>query len=78
MLIAVITSLVGAVGGIAQTQFRSLLAYSSLGQAGWIVIISLFSVELFLIYVLLYSLLLSGLLCGLNRIRREEVTKIVG
>jgi len=30
----VLTSVVGAIGGFAQVQFRPLLAYSSLGQTG--------------------------------------------
>lgn len=34
IFILALTSLVGALGGLAQVQFRSLLGYSSLGQAG--------------------------------------------
>ena len=62
ILIAVTTSIIGAVGGLAQTQFRSLLAYSSLGQSGWMGLITLISLELFRYYIILYSLLLRGLL----------------
>lgn len=34
VIFLVTTSLVGALGGLAQVQFRPLLAYSSLGQTG--------------------------------------------
>lgn len=76
--IVVLTSVVGAVGGLAQVQFRPLLAYSSLGQTGWIGLLSLVQPELFLLYFLLYGLILVGLLTGLNLINSYSLVRVPG
>lgn len=78
LILLVITSLIGSLGGLAQTQFRPLLGYSSLGQSGWIGLICVLSVNLFLIYILIYSILLSGLLISLHVINSFNVNNIVG
>nr|YP_009431947.1 NADH dehydrogenase subunit 2 [Donax trunculus]ATA66396.1 NADH dehydrogenase subunit 2 [Donax trunculus] len=70
---AVFTSVVGALGGLAQTQIRPLLAYSSLGQTGWMSLILMSDLEIFIGYFMLYSLLLGGLLMGLNLINHYTV-----
>nr|YP_009431973.1 NADH dehydrogenase subunit 2 [Donax vittatus]ATA66422.1 NADH dehydrogenase subunit 2 [Donax vittatus] len=69
-----ITSLVGAIGGLAQTQIRPLLSYSSLGQTGWMGLILMNDLEVFLGYLLIYSGLLGGLLLGLNMINHYTVS----
>jgi len=74
----VFTSLVGGFGGMAQTQFRPLLAYSSLGQTGWIGLVSVLSLKIFIIYIILYRLLLSGLLSVLHSINSYRVYNIPG
>nr|YP_006576396.1 NADH dehydrogenase subunit 2 [Hiatula diphos]YP_009642896.1 NADH dehydrogenase subunit 2 [Hiatula acuta]AEV94290.1 NADH dehydrogenase subunit 2 [Hiatula diphos]QCQ20460.1 NADH dehydrogenase subunit 2 [Hiatula acuta] len=74
----VFTSVVGAFGGLAQVQFRPLLAYSSLGQTGWIGLVVMLSSELFLYYIVLYSLLLVGLLLGLNSLNSYSVSSVAG
>nr|YP_009642908.1 NADH dehydrogenase subunit 2 [Gari elongata]QCQ20472.1 NADH dehydrogenase subunit 2 [Gari elongata] len=74
----VLTSVVGAFGGLAQVQFRPLLAYSSLGQTGWIGLVVMLSSELFLYYIVLYSLLLAGLLWGLNLLNSYSILSIPG
>nr|YP_006576444.1 NADH dehydrogenase subunit 2 [Solecurtus divaricatus]AEV94338.1 NADH dehydrogenase subunit 2 [Solecurtus divaricatus] len=74
----VCTSLVGAFGGLAQVQFRPLLAYSSLGQTGWMGLVSILSSELFLYYMILYSGLLVGLLYGLNAINSYSFFSVPG
>lgn len=74
----VTTSLVGGFGGLAQTQFRPLLAYSSLGQTGWIGLISILRLKIFLIYIFLYRILLSGLLSVLHVINSYSIYDIPG
>jgi len=74
----VLTSIVGAFGGIAQVQFRPLLAYSSLGQTGWMGIICMLNLELFILYIILYSCLLGGLLCALHIINSYSVVDVPG
>lgn len=74
----VFTSVIGGFGGMAQTQFRPLLAYSSLGQTGWIGLISILSLKIFIAYIILYRLLLSGLLLVLHLINSYRVYNIPG
>nr|AJC10854.1 NADH deshydrogenase subunit 2 [Macoma balthica] len=78
IIFLVITSLVGALGGLAQVQFRPLLAYSSLGQTGWMGLIALLSVDLFFFYMILYTILLVGLLLTLHIINSYSVVNIPG
>nr|YP_009642920.1 NADH dehydrogenase subunit 2 [Sanguinolaria ovalis]QCQ20484.1 NADH dehydrogenase subunit 2 [Sanguinolaria ovalis] len=74
----VFTSVVGAFGGLAQVQFRPLLAYSSLGQTGWIGLVVMLSSELFVYYMFVYVLLLVGLLLGLNSVNSYGVSAVPG
>lgn len=74
VFLLVVTSLVGAFGGLAQVQFRPLLAYSSLGQTGWIGLVCLLRVELFILYMGLYTTILGGLLLVLNLVKTYRVT----
>ena len=73
ILSLIITSLVGAIGGLAQVQFRPLLAYSSLNQTGWMGFVALITPVGFLYYMGLYSLLLGGLLIRLHLINSYKV-----
>lgn len=54
---AVIRSLVGSLGGLAQTQIRPLLAYSSISHFAWILSAYLVKFDITIIYFLFYSLL---------------------
>nr|YP_006576420.1 NADH dehydrogenase subunit 2 [Semele scabra]AEV94314.1 NADH dehydrogenase subunit 2 [Semele scabra] len=74
----VLTSIVGAFGGLAQVQFRPLLAYSSLGQAGWMGLISVLDAWVFVLYMSLYSVLLGGLLSCLNATSSYKVVDMPG
>nr|YP_010688223.1 NADH dehydrogenase subunit 2 [Pillucina pisidium (Dunker, 1860)]WBR65417.1 NADH dehydrogenase subunit 2 [Pillucina pisidium (Dunker, 1860)] len=57
MLMAGLGGLIGGAGGFLQTQFRVLMAYSSIGHSGWLVAGSLCSPFSGVCYFLLYSLL---------------------
>lgn len=78
IILLVSTSIVGAFGGLAQVQFRPLLAYSSLGQAGWIGLVVLIRAQLFLWYICLYRFILVGLILGLNAINSYRLIQIPG
>nr|AID57408.1 NADH dehydrogenase subunit 2 [Koreoleptoxis nodifila] len=53
------SSLIGGIGGMNQTQIRSLLAYSSIGHMGWILYASCFSETSMKIYFSIYVLISS-------------------
>nr|QID02648.1 NADH dehydrogenase subunit 2 [Scrobicularia plana] len=74
----IMTSVVGGFGGLAQTQFRPLLAYSSLGQTGWMGLVCLLSLKVFVLYMILYSVLLSGLLSVLHMINSYSIYNVPG
>nr|YP_009318310.1 NADH dehydrogenase subunit 2 [Lunella granulata]AOZ71791.1 NADH dehydrogenase subunit 2 [Lunella granulata] len=54
VLIAGFSSVVGGVGGLNQTQIRSLLAYSSIGHVGWMVFCGVCGENILKVYFLIY------------------------
>nr|QGW36196.1 NADH dehydrogenase subunit 2 [Monodonta labio] len=56
LLSAGLSSLVGGIGGLNQTQIRALLAYSSIGHIGWMVFCATTSSSALKIYFLVYFL----------------------
>nr|QYF08440.1 NADH dehydrogenase subunit 2 [Lunella correensis] len=54
VLIAGFSSIVGGVGGLNQTQIRSLLAYSSIGHVGWMVFCGVCGENILKVYFLIY------------------------
>ena len=61
-----ITVFIGALGGIGILQYRVLLAFSSLVQTGWFVIISLCRIVVALFYLLIYGVTLRLVLFKIN------------
>nr|YP_009487066.1 NADH dehydrogenase subunit 2 [Semisulcospira coreana]BBB06413.1 NADH dehydrogenase subunit 2 [Semisulcospira coreana] len=59
------SSLISGVGGMNQTQIRSLLAYSSIGHMGWILYASCFSEVSMKIYFSIYVLISSCIFLSL-------------
>ncbi len=47
--------MVGGIGGVSQTQIRAVLAYSSIGHVGWIVLCVLFGENVLQLYFILYA-----------------------
>lgn len=62
----VFTALVGGIGGLGQVYFRPLIGYSSLVHRGWIVLLAITRIFSLMIYLLVYSLILLGLLYSLS------------
>nr|YP_010835859.1 NADH dehydrogenase subunit 2 [Novaculina chinensis]WGC44275.1 NADH dehydrogenase subunit 2 [Novaculina chinensis] len=62
----VFTALVGGIGGLGQVYFRPLIGYSSLVHSGWMVLLAMTSIFSLMIYLLVYSLILLGLLYSLS------------
>nr|AQZ26099.1 NADH dehydrogenase subunit 2 [Semelidae sp. STW-2017] len=77
-ILLIFTSLVGSFGGLAQTQFRPLLAYSSLGQTGWMGLIVILNLKIFLFYMFIYGMLLTGLLSSLYVMNSFKVVNFGG
>ncbi|YP_010718657.1 NADH dehydrogenase subunit 2 (mitochondrion) [Liolophura japonica] len=70
IMMVLMSSFFGGVGGLNQTSIRGLLAYSSILHNGWMISASLISVEMSFIYLFLYSLILFS---ALSLFLTEEV-----
>nr|QFG71041.1 NADH dehydrogenase subunit 2 [Pseudorimula sp. RSIO35641] len=61
LIIAGISSLIGGLGGINQTQIRAILAYSSIGHIGWMLLAMTASETVLKMYFLIYIFISLGL-----------------
>nr|YP_009182727.1 NADH dehydrogenase subunit 2 [Heteropterus morpheus]AHH34378.1 NADH dehydrogenase subunit 2 [Heteropterus morpheus] len=59
MLIMMINVIIGSIGGINQISLRKLLAFSSINNLGWMMCAILISENLWILYFMLYSFLVS-------------------
>jgi len=57
----ILSTFIGAVGGLNQTSLRKLMAFSSINHIGWIIIALSFNENLWLLYFTLYSFLNSSI-----------------
>ena len=80
-VIGVLGSIVGGFGGIAQSQFRPLLAYSSIGHIGWIIALIPFSPFIALAYLIFYifisiPVLFTSFLSNIQSIKHQSQPNI--
>nr|UGY86863.1 NADH dehydrogenase subunit 2 [Amolops mantzorum] len=68
--------LVGGWGGIAQTQLRKIIAFSSIGHLGWMIIIMKYSPQLTLFNFLLYILMTASMFLSLMAISATKMSEI--
>ena len=62
----ILSSLVGAIGGLNQTNLKLILTYSSIAHTGWIIILCSISLNIWFNYFLIYSLITATLVPMLN------------
>nr|NP_009251.1 NADH dehydrogenase subunit 2 [Platynereis dumerilii]AAF02688.1 NADH dehydrogenase subunit 2 [Platynereis dumerilii] len=60
--IAMASAIVGGLGGANQSQMRALLAYSSIGHMGWMLMAIQFSSSIFSLYFMTYLIITSSLM----------------
>nr|AAT09603.1 NADH dehydrogenase subunit 2 [Rana chensinensis] len=68
--------LIGGWGGIGQTQIRKIMAFSSIGHLGWIVIIMKFSPQLSLFNFILYIIMTAAMFMSLNVMSTTKMSQI--
>nr|YP_011010160.1 NADH dehydrogenase subunit 2 [Hermatobates djiboutensis]WPW46684.1 NADH dehydrogenase subunit 2 [Hermatobates djiboutensis] len=56
-MIAIISTMIGAIGGINQTSIQKIMAFSSINHMGWMLIILNSESEIWLKYLMLYSIM---------------------
>jgi len=57
LIFVILSTFIGAIGGLNQTSIRKLIAFSSINHIGWIIMAFIFNENLWLIYFLLYTFL---------------------
>lgn len=57
IIFILITTFVGAIGGLNQISLRKILSFSSINHIGWIIIALIFNENIWIIYFLIYSFL---------------------
>nr|YP_010329863.1 NADH dehydrogenase subunit 2 [Calyptra minuticornis]UNP54615.1 NADH dehydrogenase subunit 2 [Calyptra minuticornis] len=67
LLIIMLNSIIGALGGLNQTSLRKLMAFSSINNLGWMLISIMISENLWFFYLFLYSFMIS-IMCFLFNI----------
>nr|YP_010947241.1 NADH dehydrogenase subunit 2 [Mustilia falcipennis]WGO62255.1 NADH dehydrogenase subunit 2 [Mustilia falcipennis] len=58
-LMIILNIMIGAIGGLSQTSLRKLMAFSSINNLGWMIFSIMISENLWLMYFLMYSFLIS-------------------
>nr|YP_009241686.1 NADH dehydrogenase subunit 2 [Dichomeris ustalella]AMP87953.1 NADH dehydrogenase subunit 2 [Dichomeris ustalella] len=59
IIIMIMNSIIGAIGGLNQTSLRKLMAFSSINNLGWMLSTFFISENLWILYLSLYSFLIS-------------------
>uniref|UniRef100_UPI003001C32F NADH dehydrogenase subunit 2 n=1 Tax=Parotis laceritalis TaxID=3112171 RepID=UPI003001C32F len=59
LIIIIMNSIIGAVGGLNQTSLRKLMAFSSINNLGWMIASIMISENLWLFYFIIYSFMIS-------------------
>nr|QUQ05861.1 NADH dehydrogenase subunit 2 [Coleophora therinella] len=59
IIMMIMNTIIGAIGGLNQTSLRKLMAFSSINNLGWMLASILIAENLWMIYLLMYSLLIS-------------------
>nr|ACR77881.1 NADH dehydrogenase subunit 2 [Amolops bellulus] len=75
-IVGLTSILVGGWGGIAQTQLRKLIAFSSIGHLGWMIIILKYNPQLTLFNFLLYLLMTASMFISLMMISATKMSEI--
>nr|AAT09582.1 NADH dehydrogenase subunit 2 [Lithobates warszewitschii] len=76
VILGIISILVGGWGGIGQTQLRKIMAFSSIGHFGWIILILKFSPQLSLFNFLLYLIMTTAMFMSLMTISATKMVDI--
>nr|BAG28304.1 NADH dehydrogenase subunit 2 [Laliostoma labrosum] len=74
--IGLVSILIGGWGGINQTQLRKIMAFSSIGHLGWMVLILKFSPQLTIFNFLLYIIMTAAMFLALMTINATKMPEI--
>nr|YP_010166699.1 NADH dehydrogenase subunit 2 [Nectoporus subrotundus]QRV62790.1 NADH dehydrogenase subunit 2 [Nectoporus subrotundus] len=67
LFIIILSTLIGSIGGLNQTNMRKMLAYSSINHIGWMLSTLLINEMLWISYFMIYSMLLMSIVSIMNK-----------
>nr|BAL03043.1 NADH dehydrogenase subunit 2 [Odorrana amamiensis] len=76
VILSLISILIGGWGGIGQTQLRKIMAFSSIGHLGWIIIILKFNPQLSLFSFTLYIIMTAAMFISLIMLSSTKMTQM--
>nr|UNI92189.1 NADH dehydrogenase subunit 2 [Scleropages jardinii] len=74
--LGVLSALVGGWGGLNQTQLRKLMAFSTIGHWGWVIIILHFSPSLALLNVVIYIAMTTAMFLSLKGMAATKINSL--
>uniref|UniRef100_A0AAU8HN58 NADH-ubiquinone oxidoreductase chain 2 n=1 Tax=Brachiopoda sp. TaxID=3230945 RepID=A0AAU8HN58_9BILA len=72
ILVALISIIWGALGAMSQTKIRQIMAFSSVNQSGWMLLMISTNLNLLMPYFVLYSLVSMATFMALNEIQKSK------
>lgn len=72
----ILSSIIGAIGGLNQTSLRKLLAYSSINHIRWILIRIIIRFTIWILYFIIYSLILLSIVIYLNSLKISHINQL--
>nr|AMP43820.1 NADH dehydrogenase subunit 2 [Xylomya moiwana] len=76
MFIIIISSIIGALGGLNQTSLRKLMAFSSINHLSWMITAMFFSNNLWFIYFIFYSMLTFNMIFFFNLFKLNQINQL--
>nr|YP_009243408.1 NADH dehydrogenase subunit 2 [Helcystogramma macroscopa]AMR57153.1 NADH dehydrogenase subunit 2 [Helcystogramma macroscopa] len=76
MLIMMMNSIIGAIGGLNQTSLRKIMAFSSINNLGWMLSTLLISENLWMFYLSMYSFLISIMCFFFNMLNMYYINQL--
>nr|ALQ12060.1 NADH dehydrogenase subunit 2 [Aquarius elongatus] len=64
---AIMSSVIGAIGGINQTSMQKIMAFSSVNHLGWMIICLNFDNEMWMKYLIIYSIMITTMTMTFNK-----------
>nr|AAP72059.1 NADH dehydrogenase subunit II [Craugastor augusti] len=77
LTLGLLSTIIGGIGGINQTQVRKILAFSSIAHLGWMVTVLKFSPELALFNFITYTLMTSTLFMVLSTMNTKTLPELM-
>nr|AAX97508.1 NADH dehydrogenase subunit 2 [Andrias japonicus] len=76
MLMALLSALIGAWGGLNQTQLRKIMAYSSIAHLGWMFMVITFSPHLMILNLMIYLILTTSMFLALLTLSAHNINQL--